>query len=184
MQPLPTETSAVRRPRLGDALPSLPVVAQARLPSPLGELTAWASEAGLMGLWFDADRHRPAPSDAPAQAGQRHIEQAARWLDRYWAGAKDEPEVALDLRGTPFQRVVWQSLLGIGHGRTLSYGEIARQTGYPAAVRAVGAAIGRNPVSILVPCHRVIGRDGSLTGYAGGLPRKLALLQLEGSVLV
>lgn len=184
MQPLPIEVPAAPGLR-GAAVPrSLPVVAQACLASPLGELTAWASEAGLMGLWFDAQRHRPEPSAAPSHAGQRHIAQAARWLEAYWAGAKDEPAVALDLRGTPFQRAVWEALCRIGHGRTCSYGDLAREAGYAGAVRAVGAAIGRNPVSILVPCHRVIGSNGSLTGYAGGLPRKQALLQLEGALLV
>jgi len=84
------------------------------------------------------------------------------------------------MRGTPFQQSVWVALQTIGRGRTSSYGELARQIGKPAAVRAVGAAVGRNPVSIFVPCHRVLGRDGSLTGYAGGLERKQRLLQIEG----
>ena len=89
-------------------------------------------------------------------------------------------DAALDLIGTPFQRAVWQALSTIERGTTATYGEIAHRIGSPAAVRAVGAAIGLNPVSVIVPCHRVIGADGMLTGYAGGLDRKLALLQLEG----
>jgi methylated-DNA-[protein]-cysteine S-methyltransferase len=90
--------------------------------------------------------------------------------------------VPLDLQGTPFQQAVWRTLLGIAPGATRSYSELARDAGAAGAVRAVGAAVGRNPVSVIVPCHRVIGRDGSLTGYAGGLPRKTALLQLEGAL--
>jgi methylated-DNA-[protein]-cysteine S-methyltransferase len=91
--------------------------------------------------------------------------------------------VALDLHGTPFQRAVWKALLAIEPGHTSTYGEIARAAGSPAGVRAAGAAIGRNPVGVIVPCHRVIGANGSLTGYAGGLTRKERLLQHEGVLL-
>jgi methylated-DNA-[protein]-cysteine S-methyltransferase len=109
------------------------------------------------------------------------LQQAAAQLAEYFAGCRQCFELQLDLRaGTAFQQAVWQALLNLPYGHTTSYGELARRIGRPKAVRALGAAVGRNPVSIIVPCHRVMGADGSLTGYAGGLPRKTALLQLEG----
>jgi methylated-DNA-[protein]-cysteine S-methyltransferase len=103
----------------------------------------------------------------------------ARELDAYFAGKLRRFTVPLDLRGTPFQRRVWELLCDIPYGETRSYGEVAQAVGNPKARRAVGQAIGRNPVAIVVPCHRVIGSDGGLTGYGGGLPRKRALLDLE-----
>lgn len=158
--------------------------AQARFHTPLGPMTAAATEAGLAGLWFDGQQHHPGPLDAPLNPRQRWLQAAARALDAYFAG-HEAPGDALryDLQGTAFQQAVWQALLRLGRGRTSSYAEIARHTGRSAAVRAVGAAVGRNPVSVLVPCHRVLGSDGSLTGYAGGLDRKRALLLLEGVAL-
>ena len=104
---------------------------------------------------------------------------AARELNEFFAGERDRFEVPLDLQGTAFQREVWQRLLRIAAGTTRSYGEIAKELGSARAVRAVGSAVGRNPVSVIVPCHRVVGSDGSLTGYAGGVDRKRALLELE-----
>ena len=109
------------------------------------------------------------------------LRRAADQLHAYFAGEMLAFDVPLDLQGTPFQRRVWQALLAIPGGETRSYGEIARALGSAAAVRAVGGAVGRNPVSVIVPCHRVIGSDGSLTGYAGGVDRKRALLKLEGA---
>jgi methylated-DNA-[protein]-cysteine S-methyltransferase len=158
------------------------LAAQATIESPLGPLLLGATERGLAYLWFvDPAYHAVNELDAPVDRRQRFIAQAADELDAYWAGqCPTRFRVPLDLHGTAFQRAVWQALLRIGRGCTRTYGEIAALAGSPAAVRAAGAAIGRNPVSIIVPCHRVIGRDGSLTGYAGGLERKLALLQLEG----
>jgi len=153
--------------------------AQATLDTPLGPLTALATARGLAGLWFDAQAHHPGEFDAPVDAQHPHIAAARDWLDAYWAG-KAPGAIALDPQGTEFQQAVWRALRGIAPGRTRTYGEIAAQAGNPAAARAAGAAIGRNPLSIVVPCHRVIGRDGSLTGYAGGLERKRALLQHEG----
>ncbi|MGH8797701.1 MAG: methylated-DNA--[protein]-cysteine S-methyltransferase, partial [Caldimonas sp.] len=102
-------------------------------------------------------------------------------LHAYFDGTSKTFDVPLDLQGTPFQRAVWQALLAIEPGTTRSYADIAREIGKPVAMRAVGAAVGKNPVSILVPCHRVIGSNGSLTGYAGGLDRKTALLRLEAA---
>jgi methylated-DNA-[protein]-cysteine S-methyltransferase len=154
--------------------------AQARIDTPLGPLTLAATGHGLAGAWFDGQAHHPGVLDAPTDAGHLHIAAAARALHDYWAGAPKAFDIALDATGTDFQRAVWQALCEIAPGTTRSYAEIAQRIGRPAAVRAVGAAVGRNPVSIIVPCHRVIGRDGALTGYAGGLARKQALLVHEG----
>jgi methylated-DNA-[protein]-cysteine S-methyltransferase len=153
--------------------------AQARWDSPLGAMTLAATSQGLAGLWFDAQRHHPGPLGAPVHAGDPFIGQAIDELGAYFAGRAKAFTVPLDLRGTPFQQAVWGALRGIGSGTTRSYAGIAQALGRPAAVRAAGAAIGRNPVSVIVPCHRVVGHDGRLTGYAGGLDRKAALLALE-----
>ena len=112
------------------------------------------------------------------------LQQAEHEFAEYFAGRRREFGIALDPQGTPFQQRVWQALLRIPIGRLSTYGEIARELGLPAAARAVGAAVGRNPIGIIVPCHRVIGSNGSLTGYAAGLPRKESLLRLEGALLV
>ncbi len=157
------------------------LVAQARLPTPLGMLTAAASAAGLAGLWFDGQAHHPGPLAVPDDPDQRWLRAAARALQAYFdAAAQPLHGLRFDLHGTPFQRAVWQALQTLPAGQTSTYAQIAALAGAPAAVRAAAAAIGRNPVSILVPCHRVVGRDGSLTGYAGGLQRKRALLAHEG----
>ena len=169
---------------LAAAFAGVPLVAQAQVESPVGPLTLLATARGLAGLWFDAQKYHPGELDAPVDAKQMHIAAAIAWLGAYWSKRDTaSKKVALDLHGTPFQRAVWKALLEIPHGGTRSYGEIAARAGKADAARAAGAAIGRNPVGIIVPCHRVIGRDGSLTGYAGGLERKLALLQLEGALL-
>lgn len=143
-------------------------------------MTAARSALGLSGLWFDGQRHHPGPLLVPvAVAGDPVLDAAAEALRAYFAG--EDPVVPpLDPAGSAFQRAVWQSLLGIGRGAATTYGDLAIRVGQPHAARAVGAAVGRNPISILVPCHRVLGRDGALTGYAGGLARKRALLTLEG----
>jgi methylated-DNA-[protein]-cysteine S-methyltransferase len=177
----PTKSSMTT---IKQAFAGVPLAAQATIETPVGPLTALATAKGLAGLWFDAQKHHPGDLDAPVDAKNPHIVAVQRWLEAYWAGRDLSPhEVTLDLHGTPFQRAVWQALLGIPLGRTRTYGEIAAQVGQGAVPRATGTAVGRNPVSILVPCHRVIGADGSLTGYAGGLPRKEKLLQHEGVLL-
>lgn len=158
------------------------LVAQARFDSPLGPLTAAATEKGLAGLWFDGQVHHPGPLAAPENSRHPVLRQAQRELATYWKSGKVKFAVPLDLQGTAFQRKVWRALLEVKHGTTSTYAAIAARAGSPAAVRAAGAAIGRNPVSIIVPCHRVLGRNGSLTGYAGGLERKQALLQREGAL--
>jgi methylated-DNA-[protein]-cysteine S-methyltransferase len=160
-------------------------------------MTALATDAGLAGLWFDAQAHHPGSLQAPVDPNHPHLRAAQRWLDAYWAesskaaapvphkaplGATPLDTPPLDLRGTPFQRAVWGALLSIAPGATSTYAVVAAAAGSPAAVRAAGAAIGRNPVSVIVPCHRVLGWDGSLTGYAGGLERKRALLVHEGAI--
>ena len=160
------------------------LTAQARVDTPLGPLTAAATAHGLAGLWFDGQRHHPGPLAAPLRPADPFLDAARRELAAWFADAPARRRgfaVPLDPQGTPFQQAVWQALRRIDCGRVLSYGEIAQQLGRPQAARAVGAAVGRNPLSIVVPCHRVLGRDGALTGYAGGLPRKQALLALEGA---
>lgn len=177
----PTKSSTVT---IKQAFAGVPLAAQATIDTPIGPLTALATDQGLAGLWFDAQKHHPGDLDAPVVAKHPHIVAAQRWLDAYWGGRDPSPrDVPLDLHGTPFQRAVWQALLAIPFGRTKTYGEVAAQVSASAAPRATGTAVGRNPVSILVPCHRVIGANGSLTGYAGGLPRKESLLQHEGILL-
>lgn len=160
------------------------IEAQTRIATPLGPLLAAATAQGLAGLWFDGQQHHPGALPVAERPEHPHLAATARVLADYFgagAGTLRADAVPLDLHGTPFQRAVWQALLTIAAGRTSTYAAIAALAGNAAAVRAAGAAIGRNPVSILVPCHRVLGRDGSLTGYAGGLPRKQALLQLENA---
>jgi methylated-DNA-[protein]-cysteine S-methyltransferase len=110
------------------------------------------------------------------------LDEVERQLSEYFSGQRQAFDLPLALEGTAFQRRVWDALLGIGYGRTLSYGQLADQIGQPTAARAVGLANGRNPVSIIVPCHRVVGADGSLTGYGGGLDNKHRLLELERRV--
>lgn len=162
----------------------VPLVAQATVDTPLGPMTALATQHGLAGLWFDAQAHHPGVLDAPIAPSNPVIRATRAWLDAYWAGADTLGiELPLDLHGTFFQRAVWKALCGIEHGRTRTYGDVAAEVGHGAVPRATGAAIGRNPVGVIVPCHRVIGRDGSLTGYAGGLERKTHLLRHEGVLL-
>lgn len=158
--------------------------AQARIPTPLGTMTAAASAEGLAGLWFDDQAHHPGPLAVLVDDQHPHLQAAARALAAYFDGAANPLDgLALDMHGTPFQRAVWRALIALPRGATSTYGRIAAVAGSPAAVRAAGAAIGRNPVSVLVPCHRVLGQGGGLTGYAGGLHRKTALLQAEGVLL-
>lgn len=157
-----------------------PWIAQAALATPLGPARIAATAQGLGGFWFDDQAHHPGPLAAPEDPGQRWLAQARAELARYWVDAEHTHfSVPLDLGGTPFQAAVWAALLRIPCGQSASYGDLARQIDRPRAVRALGAAVGRNPVSIIVPCHRVLGSDGSLTGYAGGLHRKRDLLQRE-----
>lgn len=152
---------------------------QTLMPSPLGTLLLTATEAGLAGLEFETGPHLPGEAAESARAGQV-LGQAQAELEEYFAGGRTRFALPLDLHGTPFQVQVWNALVEIPYGTTVSYGVLARRIGRPAAVRAVGAANGRNPVAIVVPCHRVIGANGDLTGFGGGIERKRWLLQHEG----
>ena len=148
--------------------------------TPLGGITMAATDEGLAGVWFDQQRHWPDTTGWQAKDDHPALVEAAAQLRDYFAGKRDTFDMKLDLsHGTAFQQSVWQALLAIPAGKTMTYGALSVNVGNPAAVRAVGAAVGRNPISVIVPCHRVLGSDGSLTGYAGGLHRKTALLELE-----
>ena len=149
--------------------------------SPLGPMLLAATDRGLAGLWFVGQRHGPDSSGWREDPAHPVLREAMRQLREWFAGERTAFALPLDLQaGTPFQQDVWAALLAIPHGGTTSYAQLARGLGRPTAARAVGAAVGRNPISIVVPCHRVLGTGGSLTGYAGGLERKTALLKLEG----
>jgi methylated-DNA-[protein]-cysteine S-methyltransferase len=149
--------------------------------SPVGRLTLVASGEGLAAILWENDRPRRVPLDIGAEDDEHPVlVETERQLEEYFAGRRTTFTVTLDVAGTAFQRKVWSALLTIPFGETRSYGQIARQIGSPDAVRAVGAANGRNPVSIIAPCHRVIGSTGKLTGFAGGLEVKARLLALEG----
>jgi methylated-DNA-[protein]-cysteine S-methyltransferase len=150
--------------------------------SPLGRMLMTADERALTGLYFVGQKYEAIPAlDWIEDPDHPVLEQARTQLAEYFAGHRTRFDLRLAPSGTPFQRGVWRALELIPSGTTTSYGELARSLGAPESVRAVGAAVGRNPISIVVPCHRVVGSTGSLTGYAGGLERKRALLALEGS---
>ena len=154
-----------------------------RYESPLGTMLLAATDRGLAGVWFEGQRHAPDSEGWHEDAGHPVLRTAVAQLGAYFAGERTHFDLPLDLQaGTPFQQSVWSALLAIPPGATTSYAQLARQLGKPQAPRAVGAAVGRNPVSIVVPCHRVLGTGGALTGYAGGLERKTALLRLEGAL--
>lgn len=150
------------------------------LPSPVGELKLVASDKGLAAILWENDRPGRVRL-GPMVEDQRHpiLVETERQLRDYFAGARQAFSVPLDFQGTAFQKQVWAALLAIPFGETRSYVEIARQLGRPTASRAVGAANGRNPISIIAPCHRVVGANGALTGFAGGLEVKALLLGLE-----
>lgn len=149
--------------------------------SPVGPLTLGAVDGRLSHVLFAQSPGAEALARAPRDPDHPILAAAAAQLAEYFAGARREFDLPLAPAATPFQRDVRRALLGIGWGETISYGELARRVGRPRAVRAVGAANGRNPLSIVVPCHRVVGADGSLTGYGGGLEIKARLLALEGA---
>ncbi|HSD67058.1 MAG TPA: methylated-DNA--[protein]-cysteine S-methyltransferase [Vicinamibacteria bacterium] len=151
--------------------------------SPVGPLLVAADEAGLRLIHFQAGRGRRTP-DPSWERDPRPFRDLARQLGEYFRRERRTFELPLAPRGTPFQLATWRALSTIPYGETISYAELARRVGRPAASRAVGAANGANPLPIVVPCHRVIGKDGSLTGFGGGLDKKRALLELEGASCV
>jgi methylated-DNA-[protein]-cysteine S-methyltransferase len=151
--------------------------------SPHGRMLLVANDEGLSGVYFDGQKYLP-KVDPEWRRDARHalLRQAKRELAEYFGGERERFETALAPEGTPFQRSVWKAISKVGFGKTITYAELARRAGYPGSARAAGAATGRNPISIIVPCHRIVGSDGSLTGYAGGLDRKRALLALESGI--
>ena len=148
--------------------------------SPIGELTLVANDGVLSGIYFPGHWHMPAPEVFGART-EGGFEQAQRQLGEYFAGERTEFELTTTVAGDEFQGRVWQLIDRIPYGQTTTYGEMAEELGDPTLARKVGGAVGRNPLSIVVPCHRVVGKDGKLTGYAGGLERKRFLLELEGA---
>jgi methylated-DNA-[protein]-cysteine S-methyltransferase len=157
-----------------------PTTITTSMDSPIGELTLTADGGSLTGVHMNEQRHTPKIPAAYKrdEAGLAHV---VAQLDAYFAGELTDFELPITMHGTEFQRRVWAALCEIPYGETISYGELARWVGNPKASRAVGLANGRNPLAIVVPCHRVIGADGSLTGYGGGLDRKVWLLEHEGA---
>ena len=159
-----------------------------RLPSPVGELLLTASETGVTGIYFPSrdrmPKHQPAWAEDAGQGGASAIlAQARHQLIDYFAGTRTTFDVPLEPSGTEFEQRVWTALRAIPYGTTTSYGAIARRLGNLRAPRAVGAANGKNPIPIIVPCHRVVGAKGELTGFGGGIDRKRWLLEHEGALI-
>lgn len=153
--------------------------------SPIGVITMASNETALTGLWFDGQRFYADTLDAEhLEQSVPVLEETRRWLDIYFSGQEPDFVPPTQLWGSAFRMQVWEILKGIPYGQTISYGQIARiieeRTGKKASAQAVGGAVGHNPISMIIPCHRVVGSNGSLTGYAGGVDRKLRLLTLEG----
>lgn len=157
-----------------------------RYHSPMGGILLAGDGNGLTGLWFEGQKYFARHLDKEQEEREIPLFELAKgWLDVYFSGREPDFSVPLHLMGTAFQKEVWEILRSIPYGHTMTYGEIAKQLaekrGLPhMSAQAVGGAVGRNPISILVPCHRVVGADGSLTGYAGGIDKKGRLLKLEG----
>ncbi|MGO4223416.1 methylated-DNA--[protein]-cysteine S-methyltransferase [Lysobacter sp. TAF61] len=158
------------------------MIVHTTIASPVGPLLLAASDDGLHLIEFHTPRHPMRRNAQWRQGDNALLRLATRQLDEYFAGKRRDFELELAPQGTPFQREVWQTLAAIPYGATISYAQLAQRIGKPAAVRAVGAANGRNPLPLVLPCHRVIGSDGSLTGFGGGLPTKQFLLQMEGAL--
>lgn len=151
--------------------------------TPLGTLLATASDGVLTGLYYEGGRRAPAPdADWIEDPDAAPLAECARQLLEYLGGQRSAFDLPLRPAGTEFQRRVWREIAAIPRGGTITYAELARRAGRPGSARAAGAATGRNPLSIVVPCHRVVGSAGALTGYAGGLARKTRLLEIEGAI--
>jgi methylated-DNA-[protein]-cysteine S-methyltransferase len=152
-----------------------------RFTTPLGTLFATAMGGTLTGIYYEGGRHAPAISaEWKEDPTSSPLKECAEQLADYFAGRRQGFDLPVAPRGTPFQERVWREIARIAYGETLTYAELALRAGAPGSARAAGAATGRNPLSIVVPCHRVVGTDGSLTGYAGGIERKTRLLEIEG----
>jgi methylated-DNA-[protein]-cysteine S-methyltransferase len=151
--------------------------------SPHGQMLLVAGDEGIAGVYFDGQKYLPRVRPDWRRDG-RHapLSQARRELTEYFGGERKRFEIALAPHGTPYQRSVWNAISTVEFGRTITYAELARRAGSPGNARAAGAATGRNPIGIIVPCHRIVGSNGDLTGYAGGLDRKRALLALESGI--
>jgi len=147
--------------------------------SPLGTLLLAASPRGITGLYFEEHKYFAGPGNWQRDDAHPHLTEAVRQLEDYFRGERHDFDLALDASGTPFQQAVWEALRTLRFGTTTTYASIAERIARPNAIRATGTAIGRNPISIIVPCHRVLGSSGALSGFAGGLPRKRYLLDLE-----
>lgn len=148
--------------------------------SPFGDMLIVATSDALVGLYFVGQKYFPRRDDAWQHSRDiAPVRQTMSELDRYFAGERVRFTVPLAPYGSVYQRAIWKAISSVAHGETISYGELARRAGYPGNARAAGAATGQNPIGIIVPCHRIIGANGSLTGYAGGLDKKRALLALE-----
>src|SRR5438045_1855868 len=160
----------------------MPSTIYTTLDSPIGELLLVGDDRMLHRLSMQAGLH-PIGISPRWERREAAFEEISEQLTEYFAGRRDRFDVELGLSGNPFELRLWRALLEIPYGTTVSYGQLARTIGQPAAARAVGLANARNPVAVIVPCHRVIGADGTLTGYGGGLERKRFLLDLEGGVL-
>ena len=145
-----------------------------------GRMLLVSSERGLAGAYFVGQKYYPKLSEG-WQRDRKGLRQAKRELTEYLAGKRRRFSVPLDPQGTAFQRAVWREIAKVPFGKTMSYGELARRAGFPGSARAAGAATGRNPLGVIVPCHRIVGSNGSLTGYAGGLAKKKAFLALEAA---
>jgi methylated-DNA-[protein]-cysteine S-methyltransferase len=166
--------------------PSIRYTAQSIVASPLGEIRLARTAGGLAGAWFihgTNDNHPGPLPEVPMSIQDPLLRQAALQFERYWNAQARTFNVPVDLLGTPFQQAVWRALLEIPFGETRTYGDIARHIGQPKGYQAVGMAVGANPLIVIVPCHRIIGRDTRLTGFSSGMPRKIDLLQREGLVI-
>ena len=151
--------------------------------SPRGRMLLVANDVGLSGAYFDGQKYLPrVEPEWRRDARHAPLRQAKRELAEYFGGERERFETALAPEGTPFQQAVWKAISAVGFGKTITYSELALHAGFPGSARAAGAATGRNPISIIVPCHRIVGSNGTLTGYAGGLDRKRALLALESGI--
>ena len=156
------------------------MIEYARFASPLGTILAAADNGALIRLDFEDAKYAPRVVDGWQHAPRaRHFVECERQLADYFAGKRQDFDLELAPRGTPFQERVWKEIARIGYGRTITYSQLAARAGASGSARAAGAATGRNPIAIVIPCHRVLGSDGALTGYAGGLGRKLRLLEME-----